>query len=94
VPTDPRADDHRRRAAALRRLADRMDDTPLLTLHEWAGGDTWVSPRAEELRSQLSTDQTRVRSAAIDLRYQAWWLERQAEALDDAAAAAAAALGG
>ena len=90
MPTDPRADDHRRRAAELRRLADRIDDTPLLTLHEWAGGDTWMSPRTAELRSQLSTDQRRVRDAAIELRYQAWWLERQADALDAAAAATAA----
>ena len=89
MPTDPQATEYRRRAAELRRLADRLDSSPLLTLHQWAGPETWTSPLVEECRAQLTVDQQTVRSAADELRDQAWRFERRAEALDAAAAAAA-----
>jgi len=88
VPTDPQAAEYRRRAAALRQLAARLDDTPLLTLHRWAGEDTWSSPRVEACRTQLGIDQARIRAAADELRGHAWRFERQAEVLDAAAALA------
>ena len=71
VPTDPHADEYRRRAAGLRRLAARLDDSPLLVLHRWAGEDTWSSPRVDDCRAQLASDQTRIRAAADELRWEA-----------------------
>jgi hypothetical protein len=93
VPTDPDADSYRRRAGALRRLAGRLDDTPLLSLHRWADDGTWTSPRVETCREQLASDQAGIRSAADDLRDHAWHFERRAEALDAAAVLAALAGG-
>ena len=52
----------RREPRTLRALASRLDDAPLLTLHRWAGDDTWSSPRVEECRAQLGGDQARVRA--------------------------------
>jgi hypothetical protein len=70
-------------------MAAQLDDTPLLTLHRWAGDDTWTSPRVAACRDQLAGDQARLRSAADDLRDHGWRFERRAEALDAAAALAA-----
>ena len=84
MASDPAAGELRRRAAALRVLAVRLEATPLLTLHRWAGSDTWICPRADELRSQLAGDRARLRAAADDLRAQARWLDRRADALDAA----------
>ena len=89
MPTDPHADEYRRRAAALRRMAAQLDDTPLLTLHRWAGDDTWTSPRVAACRDQLAGDQAGIRTAADDLRGHAWRFERRAETLEAAAALAA-----
>lgn len=94
MPTDPHAAEYRRRAAALRRLAARLDDSPFLTLHHWAGDDTWTSPRVEVCGAQLAIDQARLRAAADELRGHAWRFERQAETLDAAATLAAVALPG
>jgi hypothetical protein len=85
MPSDPSAGELRRRAAALRMLAGRVEATPLLTLHRWAGTDTWTSPRADELRGQLAGDRRRLYAAAEELRDQARWLDRRADALDAAA---------
>ena len=79
---DPAAGELRRRAAALRVLAGRLEGTSLLTLHRWAGADTWRSPRADELRTQLDGDRRRLYGAADDLHEQARWLERRADELD------------
>jgi hypothetical protein len=86
VPSDPQADEYRRRATELRRLANHLENTPLLSLHQWAGDDTWSSPGADECRDLLTADQSRVRRAVGDLRHQAWWYDRQAEHLDAEAA--------
>ena len=64
-----------RRAACARRPA--RGARPLLTLHRWAGAETWTSPRADELRAQLDGDRRRLDAAADELRDQARWLERQ-----------------
>jgi hypothetical protein len=82
MASDPAADELRRRAASLRMMAGRLEATPLLTLHRWAGPETWTSPRADELRAQLAGDRARLYAAADELRDQARWLERRADALD------------
>ena len=88
MPTDPQAVEYRRRAAELRRLADRLDDSPVLTLHQWAGPETWTSPRVDQCRDQLRVDQSLIRDAADQLRTEAWRLQRRAEDLEAAAVAA------
>jgi hypothetical protein len=90
MPVDPSAAELRRRAAALRRLATYLDETPLDALVLWAGPDTWVSPRAEQLRAELQTDRLRLRQAADEQRQHAHWLLRQADTADAAAALRAA----
>ena len=88
MPTDPHAAELRRRAAELRRLAQHLHDTPLAAVLERAGPDTWVSPLAAELRTQLGIDRRRLAEAVDDLRRHARYLEREAEALEVAAALA------
>ncbi|MET0325862.1 MAG: hypothetical protein ABW122_06310 [Ilumatobacteraceae bacterium] len=88
MPIDPQAAVYRQRAAELRRLADRLDDSPVLTLHQWAGPETWTSPRVEEYRAQLTVDQAQIRDAADDLRREAWRFDRRADELEAAAAVA------
>lgn len=90
MPTEQDAADLRRRAAELRRLAAHLAATPIDELMSWAGPDTWVSPRAAELREQLVTDRRRLHDAVDDLRGHAAWLDRQADAAEAAAAAATA----
>jgi hypothetical protein len=84
----PDPDEYRRRAGGLRRLATRLDDSPLLVLHRWAGEDTWSSPRVEDCRAQLASDQIRIRAAADELRIEARRLERRAEVLEASLAVA------
>ena len=84
MPTDPHAADLRSRATELRRLAVHLDGTPLATVLERAGPDTWVSPHATALREQLDVDRRRLADAVDDLRRHARYLERQAEALEAA----------
>jgi len=88
MPTD--ANELRRRALGLRRLADHLDATPLAGIAARGGPDTWVSPRATALRGQLDTDRRRLADAADDLRRHARYLERQAETADAAALVLAA----
>jgi len=87
VASDPQADEYRRRAADLRRLAAQLESVPLAEVESWAGPDTWTSPGADECRSLLARDRQRVDHAVDDLRHEAWTLERRAEAVDAAAAA-------
>ncbi len=84
----PDPDEYRRRAAGLRRMATRLDETPLLVLHHWAGEDTWSSPRVEDCRAELASDQIRIRAAADELRIEARRLECRAEVLEASLAAA------
>jgi hypothetical protein len=85
MPVEPNAAELRRRVVELRRLAEHIAATPLREVVERAGPDTWISPRAEELRAELATDRRRLDDAVDDLRRHARHLERQAEALDAAA---------
>ena len=87
MPSDITADEYRRRAAHLRRLAERLDDVPLADVESWAGPDTWRSSGADDCRQQLTTDRQRIAHAADDLRQRAWIFERQADAVDAAVAA-------
>lgn len=79
---DPEAQRLRWRCDDLRRLADRIERTPLLALDQHAGPDTWRSPAADESRTELSADQARLLLAADDLRWTAWQFERRADELD------------
>ena len=87
MPHDPTADEYRRRAAELRRLAGQLEQSPVLRLHRGAADDTWASPGAEACRTTLSGDQARLLHAMAELNQQAWWYEHQADALDAVAAA-------
>jgi hypothetical protein len=90
MPTDPTAAEHRRRADELRRYAAHLEATPVDEMLRWAGPDTWISPRADELVGELRVDRGRLAAAVGDLRRHAHWLDAQASALDEAARLAAA----
>ena len=69
MPTDPQAAEYRRRAAELRRLAARLDDTP--AAHAAPLGRARTRGPARGSRSagpQLAVDQARIRAAADELR--------------------------
>jgi hypothetical protein len=85
MPTDPTAADLRRRADELRRFAAHLDAAPLDEMLRWAGADTWVSPRAEELRGELGVDRARLRTASDELRVAAHSLDARADAADEQA---------
>ena len=87
VASDTTADEYRRRAAHLRRLAARLDAVPLADVESWAGPDTWRSAGADHCRQQLAIDRQRLAHAADELRERAWMFDRQADAVDAAAAA-------
>jgi hypothetical protein len=87
VASDTTADEYRRRAADLRRLAARLDAVPLADVESWAGPDTWRSAGADHCRQQLAIDRQRIAHAVDELRERAWMFERQADAVDAAAAA-------
>ena len=59
MPTEPAADQHRRRADELRRYAAHLDATPIDEMLCWAGPDTWLSPQADELALELRRDRVR-----------------------------------
>lgn len=82
MPIDPAAQELRRRAVELRRLAVRIDAVRLDEVEAWAGPDTWRSPGADECRAMLARDRQRLVHAADDLRDRAWRVDRQADALD------------
>ena len=78
---EPTAAELHRRARELRRLAEHLAATPLGEVIDLAGTDTWVSPRATDLRDELLGDRRRLDSAVDDLRLHARYLEREAEML-------------
>lgn len=90
MPNDPNAAELRRRAGELRRLAAHLDATPLPAVLDRAGPDTWISPRATHLRSELGADRRRLSDAVEDLQAHARHLERQAEVAEVAALLTAA----
>lgn len=88
MSADPSAAELRRRARGLRTLATHLDNTPVDDLLRWAGPDTWISARAEAIRTDLAAERHRLRAAADDLREHARWLDAQAEVAEAAAALA------
>ena len=72
----------RMRSAALRALADRLDDAPAATLTVVVGADTWQGPVADQLAAQGRRFRSRLIDAADDLRWQADLLDDRADSLD------------
>jgi hypothetical protein len=93
MPSDPTADELRRRAAELRRYAAHLAATPLDEMVRWAGADTWSSPRAGELLDELRTDGGRLRAAGDDLLRWARSLDVRADGIDEQARLLTAQLG-
>jgi len=82
----------RRRAGHLRSLASAIEHLSVLALDGHAGDDTWRGRRPALCREVLSTNQHQLLLAADQLRTRAIDLERQADQLDAAAAAAVTAI--
>jgi hypothetical protein len=70
----------RRRAAALRALAARVEEAAVHRLAARAGPDTWRGPVADELAARLVELHRRADAAVDELRWHAVLLERQADA--------------
>jgi hypothetical protein len=77
-----RANDLRRRARHLRRLADAIEASPVMRLDRHGDVDTWRGPRPDLCRATLARNQHQLHAAADDLREHAWRLDQQAEELD------------
>jgi hypothetical protein len=77
-----RADDLRRRARHLRRLADAIETSPVMRLDRHGDVDTWRGPRPDLCRATLARNQHQLHAAADDLREHAWRMDQQAEELD------------
>lgn len=74
----------RSRADALRRFADRIEATAVMTLHDLADVDVWRGPRPNECLALLGQAQTRLQDEADDLRVHATALDRHADEIDAA----------
>jgi hypothetical protein len=77
-----RANDLRRRARHLRRLADAIETSPVMRLDRHGDVDTWRGPRPDLCRATLARNQHQLHAAADDLREHAWRMDQQAEELD------------
>jgi hypothetical protein len=77
-----RANDLRRRARHLRRLADAIETSPVMRLDRHGDVDTWRGPRPDLCRTTLARNQHQLHAAADDLREHAWRLDQQAEELE------------
>lgn len=73
---------YRQRAAHLRALAARMQNTPAMSLHLHASVDTWYGPRPDACTTDLALAQQAVRDAADDLQTQAFGFDRRADELE------------
>lgn len=71
----------RARAAGLRKLAGRLQASPVVDLHRRAGTDVWLGPTAFECHDELITLGRRITDAADDLVWSARSLEQQAAVL-------------
>jgi hypothetical protein len=72
----------RRRAAALRDLARRIDLLRAVTLPDRAGTDTWVGPSQFHCEQALRAHRSALLGHARDLHVRARRLEREAEHLE------------
>lgn len=78
----------RSRAVGLRALAVRLDLAPLHALDRASGEITWVGPVAAAFGLALHSHRHALHEAAEELRWEAWLLERRAEAVTAEAALA------
>jgi hypothetical protein len=76
---------YRQRAAHLRTLATKIENTPSMSLHLHAGVDTWYGPRPDACATDLAIAQHAAREAVDDLRTQAFTFDRRADELEAAA---------
>lgn len=83
---DAEAEELRRRAFELRRVAAQVDAVRLDELIHWAGPDTWRSPGADACLVMLERGRQRLHLAADELRSEAWRLDRQADTAEALAA--------
>lgn len=77
-----RADQLRRRAHDLRRLADDIEASPVMRLDHHAGDDTWRGTRPALCRVTLRSNQQQLHRAADDLRWHAERMLHHAEELE------------
>jgi hypothetical protein len=84
--TNPHADHLRHRARHLLHLADAIDSTPALRLHECAREDTWRGRRPLLCENLLATNRRQAAEAILELRLQAFLMEQRARQLELAAA--------
>lgn len=78
---DPLAAELHRRAAALRRLASRLDGALVNDLVLRAGADTWLGPAADDCLADLRTQRTAILASADELRARARVLDQRAAAI-------------
>jgi len=77
-----RANDLRRRARHLRRLAEAIEASPVMRLDRHGDVDTWRGPRPDLCRATLARNQHQLHAAAEDLREHAWRWDQQANELE------------
>lgn len=77
-----RANDLRRRARHLRRLAEAIEASPVMRLDRHGDVDTWRGPRPDLCRATLARNQHQLHAAAENLREHAWRLDQQANELE------------
>lgn len=75
MPTDLDPAQRAARAAALRRLANRLEACDVGAPGSWAGDDTWIGPTADACRAALAAQATSVASAVAALRARARQLD-------------------
>lgn len=83
-PPHPYASLLRQRAASLRELAGSIERSPVMTLGEAAGEDTWTSPQARLCERLLARNLHQLHQAADALRDTAFRIAARAEELDAA----------
>lgn len=82
---DPEAQELRRRAAELRRLATAIEAATVMRLDQHAGEATVRAPRFDELLDRLRRTQHDMYTSADELRFSAYHLELRADEVDAAA---------
>lgn len=76
----------RARAAELRRLANDIESSPVMSLDRHAGRDTVVGPRFDDLLARLRVAQHGLHVHADELRWCAYRLDQRAGELEASAA--------
>ena len=94
LPPSPQALELRHRAQVLRRLGQRLGDTPATTLALRAGPEVWAGPAAQQCLDELHQIARDLRAAAGAAFAAARRLEAQADQYDTTYRAAALSPGG